>query len=166
MHRATGDTDSERFQLQRAASGVARRGEMPNWWCVYVLELKPDPETGDQKFYVGHTASLMKRIHDHTLGNTDSCAWVRRWSFQKVLETIRTDEHSALALESSKYAEYAAKYGFDHVRGAHNNNPQSALAAQPRWWQAPPRGTEGGRERTPPREVARSVDDEAAGGYV
>ena len=90
MHRQTGDTDEQRFQLQRAAAGVARKGETPNMWAVYVLELRADPETGDPKFYVGHTNALLRRIHDHALGNTNSCAWVRRWGYQKVLETIRS----------------------------------------------------------------------------
>ena len=108
MRRATGDTDEQRFQLQRAASGVARRGETPDMWCVYVIQCKPDPETGDSKYYIGHSNKLMHRIHSHVMGT--SCAWVRKWGFLKVLETIRTDEHSALVLESSKYSEYATKY--------------------------------------------------------
>jgi predicted GIY-YIG superfamily endonuclease len=153
MHRQTGDTDEQRFQLQRAAAGVARRGETPNMWAVYVLELRPDPETGDPKFYVGHTNALLKRIHDHAVGNSNSCAWVRRWGFCKVLETIRTDGHSALVLESSKTAEYKVRFGWDHCRGCQDNNPGSSLSAQPSFWTAPPEGTERDRERTPPRSV-------------
>ena len=72
---------------------------------------------------------------------------------KKNIETIRTDEHSALVLEASKTAEYKVRFGFDHVRGCQDNNPGSSLSAQPSFWTAPPQGTERDRERTPPRSL-------------
>ena len=54
MRRTTGDTDAQRFSLQRRATGVGacRRNEDP-MWCVYVLELNPDAG-GNPHFYVGY----------------------------------------------------------------------------------------------------------------
>ena len=90
MRRVTGDTDQQRFSLQRRAAGVgACRRDEEAMWCVYVLELGADEE-GRSNWYVGYTESgIMRRLHDHMTGSQRSCAWVRRWGAPLVGVEVR-----------------------------------------------------------------------------
>ena len=109
-------SDNARFKAQqRAAKG--------DWW-VYILALE------NEKFAVGHSASLSQRIHDHWRGKGSS--WCKKHRPIRVVDVIRTTEANALGLEEAKTIEYKLKYGFNSTRGGQDNNPKEHSA--PHWW--------------------------------
>ena len=107
---------AERFAAQKMAS----RGNC----YVYVLLLE------GQRFAVGHTECLSRRLHDHWTG--EGTAWTKKYKPCAVLEILRTTIDSALGLEEAKCMEYKLNYGFNRARGGVDNNP--ADHAPPGWW--------------------------------
>ena len=128
----------------------------PKMWAVYVLRLNCD-EQGNPKYYVGMTNNLWNRLHNHARMNDRSSKWVLKWGYVKVVEAVHCDnEDNAKMTESAYTLHYKTQYGWDHVRGAHDVNPNSSLRAQPPWWDFTPEGKEGERrERSRSRSPAR-----------
>ena len=128
----------------RRAAGISR----PEMHVVYVLRLKPD-EQGVAKWYVGHTRCLMERLHNHIMGNERSASWVRRWGYEKLVETRYCEGHvSGITTEVGLTVEYKAMYGWDNVRGGQNNNTNSSISAQPSYWEPPADGLVAHRARS------------------
>ena len=152
MRRATADTDAQRFSLQRRATGVraCRRDEDP-MWCCYVIESNPDAD-GAPHFYVGYTESgIMRHLHDHMVGNTRSCAWVRRWGVLRLVEVVRVGRPEDANLhEAGLVSQYKVNYGWLSTRGGCDNNPGNSSCAIPSFWETPADGLLG----------VRSADDE------
>ena len=108
---------AERFLAQKMAS----RGNC----YVYILELQ------DDKFAVGHTESLSKRLHDHWRGF--GSAWTRKHRPLRVLDVFKTRPEDALGLEEAKTMELKLTHGFNAARGGIDNNPNEHTP--PAWWQ-------------------------------
>ena len=128
----------------RRAAGISR----PEMHVVYVLRLKPD-EQGVAKWYVGHTRCLMERLHNHIMGNERSASWVRRWGYDKLVETRYCEGHvSGITTEVGLTVEYKAMYGWDNVRGGQDINTNSSISAQPSYWEPPADGLVAHRARS------------------
>ena len=131
----------------------------PKMWVVYVLRLNCD-EQGNVKYYVGLTNNLWQRLHNHARGNKWSSKWVLKWGYVKVVETVYCDnQDNAKTTESALTLHYKTQFGWDHVRGSHDVNPNSSLRAQPPWWDFAPEGREG-EERDRSRSPARPESGE------
>ena len=128
----------------------------PKMWGVYVLRLNCD-EQGNPRFYVGMTNNLWNRLHNHARGNDRSSKWVLKCGYVKVVEAVYCDnEDNAKMTESAYTLHYKTQYGWDHVRGSHDVNPNSSLRAQPTWWDFTAEGREGERrERSRSRSPAK-----------
>ncbi len=91
---------------------------------MYVLELS------DQRFAVGHTQCLSQRLHDHWRGRES--AWTKKYSTNRVLDTIKTTLENALGLEEAKTMELKLLHGWNSTRGGTWNAPHDH--APPRWF--------------------------------
>ena len=128
----------------RRAAGISR----PEMHVVYVVRLKPD-EQGVAKWYVGHTRCLMERLHNHIMANERSAAWVRRWGYEKLVETRHCEGHaSGITTEVGLTVEYKAMYGWDNVRGGQDVNAGSSIGSQPSYWEPPEEGLVAHRARS------------------
>lgn len=75
---------------------------------VYVLLLEKN------KFYVGKTNDMERRLNDHMHGTARSAQWTRKYKPVRVFETYEGCD----GLEEDKITlMYMIKYGIDHVRG-------------------------------------------------
>lgn len=72
---------------------------------VYVLELEGD------NYYVGYSACLPNRIHQHFVG--DGALWTRKHKPRKVVEIVLGDK----SVEKKKTLEWMALKGYEKVRG-------------------------------------------------
>lgn len=73
---------------------------------IYVLLLEND------KYYIGKTTNLKKRILDHELGNGSS--WTKKYKMIKLVESfISTSEFD----EDNQVKKYMKIYGIENVRG-------------------------------------------------
>ena len=128
----------------RRAAGISR----PEMHVVYVLRLKPDA-LGVAKWYIGHTRCLMERLHNHIMSNERSAAWVRRWGYEKLVETRHCEGHaSGITTEVGLTVEYKAMYGWDNVCGGQDVNAGSSISAQPSYWEPPEEGLVAHRARS------------------
>lgn len=73
---------------------------------IYVLLLE------ENKFYVGRTENLQKRIEDHK--NSNGCAWTSKYKYIKIIETFIGDLYD----EIKTTYKYMDVYGINNVRGA------------------------------------------------
>ena len=138
----------------RRAAGISR----PEMHVVYVLRLKPDA-LGVAKWYIGHTRCLMERLHNHIMGNERSAAWVRRWGYEKLVETRYCEGHvSGITTEVGLTVEYKAMYGWDNVRGGQDINANSSISAQPSYWEPPADGLVAHRARSNSPGEQNNVD--------
>ena len=132
-------SSTDHLVISKRAAGLVE----PKMWAVYVLRLNCD-EQGNPKFYVGMTNSLWKRLHDHARGNDKSAKFVLKWGYVKVVESIYCDnKDNAIMTEAAMTLHYKTQYGWDHVRGASDVNPNSSLKGQPHWWDFTSEGREG-----------------------
>ena len=73
---------------------------------VYVLKLN------NNKYYVGRTSNLSKRIEYHKNGN--GSAWTKKFGFVKVLQSMEVDSPF---YEDMMVKKMMQKYGIENVRG-------------------------------------------------
>lgn len=78
---------------------------------VYVIQLF------DNKYYVGRTNNLDRRIEEHKNGSGSE--WTKKYPFIKLLKTINTND---LFIEDKYVKMYMNKYGINNVRGGSYSN--------------------------------------------
>ena len=143
----SGSSSDHLVESKRAAGLVE-----PKMWAVYVIRCKCD-EQGNPKYYIGMTNNLWQRLHNHARGNKWSSKFVLKWGYVKVVESVYCDnQDNARVTESALTLHYKTQYGWDHVRGAHDVNPNSSVKGQPAWWSFGSEGKEGeerDRSRSP-----------------
>ncbi len=77
-----------------------------NKYSIYILKLE------ENKYYIGKTTSLIKRILDHFIN--DGSAWTKKYKPIEVLEVHSNCD----SYDEDKYTiKYMDKYGIDNVRG-------------------------------------------------
>lgn len=78
---------------------------------IYILKLE------NNKYYVGKTTNLKKRINDHKTGN--GCSWTTKHRYKELLDTINNHDN----FDEDKYTKiYMRKYGINNVRGGSYSN--------------------------------------------
>lgn len=78
---------------------------------VYVIQLI------DNKYYVGRTNNLDRRIEEHKNGYGSE--WTKKYQFIKLLKSINTND---LFIEDKYVKMYMNKYGINNVRGGSYSN--------------------------------------------
>jgi cellular nucleic acid-binding protein len=78
---------------------------------VYVIQLF------DDKYYVGRTNNLDRRIEEHKNGYGSE--WTKKYQFIKLLKSINTND---LFIEDKYVKMYMNKYGINNVRGGSYSN--------------------------------------------
>jgi predicted GIY-YIG superfamily endonuclease len=87
-----------------------------NGYILYILKLE------NNFWYIGITNNIVNRWYKHINGNGSQ--WTKKHKPLEVYEIFQTNtdlKGLAEVLENNKFIEYARKYGFDYVGGAHNN---------------------------------------------
>ena len=75
---------------------------------IYVLLLEQD------KYYVGWTNNLEKRLCHHTQRTSNKPSWIKKYPFVKIVEVAEGDKTQ----EKEITLKYMQKYGWQNVRGA------------------------------------------------
>ena len=84
---------------------IDKNSSSQDLYFVYVLKLK------NNKYYVGKTKNLQKRLESHRQGTT---VFTRKYNSVQLIECIRTNMKY---MENNLYFKYVEKYGIDNVRG-------------------------------------------------
>ena len=84
---------------------IDKNSSSQDLYFVYVLKLE------NNKYYVGKTKNLQKRLESHRQGTT---VFTRKYNSVKLIECIRTNMKY---MENNLYFKYVEKYGIDNVRG-------------------------------------------------
>ena len=86
-----------------------------NNWYYYVLQLS------DERFYVGITTDIAKRIYEHTYKTKQSAAYTKQFEVVDVAEIVYiglTNSHYAKTIERQITIKYMQEKGWRCVRGS------------------------------------------------
>ena len=75
-------------------------------FSIYILRLE------DNKYYVGKTNNIKKRIKQHK--ESYGSSWTKKYKFIEMIDVIETNEHF---LEDMYVKKYMNRYGINNVRG-------------------------------------------------